>query len=56
MRNDTNLFVLKLRLHLKRNMLLHTGRLSSNTQTAYILALSFGIMPEEFKETASSKD
>ncbi len=39
----------------KKEYVTATGRLSSNTQTAYILALSFGIMPDEFKETAAQR-
>lgn len=31
------------------------GRLSSNTQTAYVVALSFGLMPEELEEKAAQR-
>jgi len=31
------------------------GRLSSNTQTAYVVALSFGLFPEELEESAARR-
>lgn len=31
------------------------GRLSSNTQTAYVVSLSFGLLPEELEETAAKR-
>jgi alpha-L-rhamnosidase len=38
-----------------REFLSTTGRLSPNTQTAYVLALSFDLIPEELKSTAAQR-
>lgn len=45
----------KIKAAFQKEFVTETGRLSSNTQTAYILALSFGIMPDEFKDIAAKR-
>lgn len=39
----------------QREFLTQTGRLTSNTQTAYVLALSFGLIPDEMTAIAAKR-
>jgi alpha-L-rhamnosidase len=49
----------QLRLNIKeafrKEFVTSTGRLTSNTQTAYILALAFGVMPDDMKTIAARR-
>lgn len=45
----------KIKAAFQREFVTLTGRLTSNTQTAYILALSFGIMPDDMREIAAKR-
>jgi len=45
----------KIRAAFVREFLTPNGRLSSNTQTAYVVALSFGLIPEELEEIAAER-
>jgi alpha-L-rhamnosidase len=45
----------KIKAAFQREFVTQTGRLTSNTQTAYVLALAFGIMPDEMRETAITR-
>lgn len=45
----------KIKAAFKKEFVTETGRLTSNTQTAYILALSFDIIPVEFKKNAAQR-
>ena len=38
-----------------REYITPNGRMSSNTQTAYVVALSFGLMPDDLEETAAKR-
>lgn len=39
----------------KKEYVTPNGRLSSNTQTAYVVALSFGLLPENLEENAAAR-
>ncbi len=43
----------KIKVAFAKEYLTPNGRLSSNTQTAYVVALSFGVIPEELEEIAA---
>jgi alpha-L-rhamnosidase len=45
----------KIKAAFQREFVTVTGRLTSNTQTAYILALSFGIVPDDMREIAAKR-
>lgn len=45
----------KIKEAFNREFVTPNGRLSSNTQTAYVVALSFGLLPENLEETAASR-
>ncbi|MFC2136976.1 family 78 glycoside hydrolase catalytic domain [Bacteroidota bacterium] len=45
----------KIKEAFKKEFVTSTGRLTSNTQTAYVLALSFDIMPDEMREIAAKR-
>ncbi|MBN1184476.1 MAG: glycoside hydrolase family 78 protein [Bacteroidales bacterium] len=45
----------KIKSAFQKEFITQTGRLISNTQTAYSLTLSFGLIPDEFKEIAAKR-
>jgi alpha-L-rhamnosidase len=45
----------KIREAFQQEFMTSTGRLSSNTQTAYSLALSFGLLPDHLKDAAAKR-
>ncbi len=45
----------KIKAAFAKEFVTQTGRLTSGTQTAYILALSFGIMPDDMREIAAKR-
>jgi alpha-L-rhamnosidase len=45
----------KIKAAFQKEFVTATGRLTSNTQTAYVLALSFGIMPDDMREIAAKR-
>ena len=45
----------KIKAAFQKEFITQTGRLISNTQTAYSLALSFDLIPDEFKEIAAKR-
>ncbi|MFC0877308.1 family 78 glycoside hydrolase catalytic domain [Saccharicrinis sp. FJH2] len=45
----------KIKTAFNTEFLTQTGRLTSNTQTAYALALAFGLIPDELKEHAAKR-
>jgi alpha-L-rhamnosidase len=46
---------LKIKAAFQREYVTPNGRLSSNTQTAYTLALSFGLLPESMRKNAAAR-
>lgn len=45
----------KIKAAFNKEFLTQNGRLTSNTQTAYVLALAFGILPDEHKEVSAKR-
>src|ERR1700688_1915996 len=45
----------KIKMAFQREYVTPNGRLSSNTQTAYTLALSFGLLPESMRKNAAAR-
>lgn len=45
----------KIRIAFCKEFVTANGRLTSNTQTAYVLALSFGLLPPEYEESAAAR-
>jgi alpha-L-rhamnosidase len=45
----------QIRAAFQREFVTATGRLASNTQTAYVLALDFGLLPEELRAEAARR-
>ncbi|HKJ41908.1 MAG TPA: alpha-L-rhamnosidase C-terminal domain-containing protein, partial [Sunxiuqinia sp.] len=45
----------KIRAAFQKEFMTQTGRLTSNTQTAYVLALSFGLLPDEMVPVAAKR-
>ncbi|MDP4208565.1 MAG: family 78 glycoside hydrolase catalytic domain [Bacteroidota bacterium] len=53
--NDLAQLRVKIKGAFKKEFVTSTGRLTSGSQTAYILALAFGIMPDDMRETAAKR-
>ncbi len=45
----------KIKTAFNREFVTHNGRLSSNTQTAYVVALTFGLLPPELEREAARR-
>ena len=45
----------RIRLAFRREYVTATGRLTSNTQTAYVLALDFGLLPDSLRDDAARR-
>ena len=45
----------RIRAAFQREYMTATGRLTSNTQTAYVLALDFGLIPDSLRTTAAAR-
>ena len=48
-------FLPKIKSAFQKEFITNSGRLTSGTQTAYVLALSFGLIPENMKEKAAKR-